>query len=125
MSYMSHVTSHMKLTPTTTATDPPPANSSTMHCRMVCTDPKKAFINGSILDHILHQIWNSETAYLLNHFLKLDRVALLITDPPPTVSPLCQEWEFFVTLHLTCDMGHMTNDTWHMTHDRWGDVNLF
>ena len=43
--YMSHVTcqlspatGHMSLTPTATATDPPPANSPTMHSSMVSTN---------------------------------------------------------------------------------------
>ena len=33
--HLSPVTFHMSLNPTTTATDPPPANSPTMHSRML------------------------------------------------------------------------------------------
>ena len=35
--------SRMSLTPTATATDPPPANSPTMHSRMVHEDPQIYF----------------------------------------------------------------------------------
>ena len=45
-SHMSHGTCHMSLTPTATAMDPPPANSPTMHSRMVCEDPKINFFRG-------------------------------------------------------------------------------
>ena len=38
---MLPVACHMSLTPTATATDPPHANSSTLHSRMVCKDPQK------------------------------------------------------------------------------------
>ena len=41
---MPHVTCHMSLTPTAIATDPPPANSPTLHSRMVCKD-KRFFLN--------------------------------------------------------------------------------
>ena len=34
------VTCHMSLTQTATATDPSPANSPTMHSRIICKDPK-------------------------------------------------------------------------------------
>ena len=37
---LSPVTSHLSLPPTATATDPPPDNSTTMHSRLVCKDPK-------------------------------------------------------------------------------------
>ena len=37
---VSCVTCHMSLTQTATATDPPPANSPTMHIRMVRKDPQ-------------------------------------------------------------------------------------
>ena len=40
MCHMSRVTSHMSLTPTATATDPPAANSLPMHSSLVCKDPK-------------------------------------------------------------------------------------
>ena len=40
---VSHVTCHMLLTPTARATDPPHANSPTMHSRMVCEYPKINF----------------------------------------------------------------------------------
>ena len=36
--YISPVTSHLSQTPTAAATDPPPANSPTMHSRLVCKD---------------------------------------------------------------------------------------
>ena len=56
--------------------------------------------------------------------MKLDRVALLITDPPPTSFTILSKKEkenkfTFDTLHMTCD-------TWHVTHDTWyvGKVNL-
>ena len=52
---------------------------------------------------------------------KLDRVASLITDPPPTS---------FTTLSFFCDMRHVPHATWHMIHDtqhvkydRWEEVN--
>ena len=38
--HMIHVACHLSLTPTTTATDPPPANSPTIHSRRVCKDTK-------------------------------------------------------------------------------------
>ena len=41
MCHVSHVTYHTSLTPIATATDPPPANSPTMHSRLVGQDPKK------------------------------------------------------------------------------------
>ena len=34
--HVSRFTCHMSLMPTATFMDPPPANSHTMHCRMVC-----------------------------------------------------------------------------------------
>ena len=37
---VSQVTCHLSLTPTATATDPPPANSPIMHNRLVCKEPK-------------------------------------------------------------------------------------
>ena len=40
-SLMSRVACHMSITPTDTAMDPPPANSSTLYSRMVCKDNKK------------------------------------------------------------------------------------
>ena len=41
-------------------------------------------------------------------YLKLDEVALLITDPPPTSSN---------TLQATNDMWHVSNDMWHVPSD--------
>ena len=40
--HMLHVTCHLSptLTATATATEPPPANSPTMHSRLVCLKPK-------------------------------------------------------------------------------------
>ena len=40
MCYVSDVNCHMSLTPTATATNPPPANSPIMHSRLVRKDPK-------------------------------------------------------------------------------------
>ena len=40
MLLVSHVTCHLSLTPTATATDPPPANSPIMHSRLVGKEPK-------------------------------------------------------------------------------------
>ena len=39
--HMSPVSCHLSLTPTVTATDPPPANSPTMHSSLVCKDQQK------------------------------------------------------------------------------------
>ena len=38
MCHVSPVTCHMSLRPTATATDPPTANSPTIHSRLVCKD---------------------------------------------------------------------------------------
>ena len=38
--HVSRVTYHVSLTPTATATDPPPANSPIMHTKLLCKDPK-------------------------------------------------------------------------------------
>ena len=40
--HVSNVACHLSLTPTATATDPHPANSPSMHSRLVCKDPKKS-----------------------------------------------------------------------------------
>ena len=40
MCHMAHVTCHLSLTPTATATEPPPAYSPIMHSRLVCKEPK-------------------------------------------------------------------------------------
>ena len=46
---MSPVTCQMSLTPTATARDPPPANSPTMHNRMVCEDQQiNFFMRGNL-----------------------------------------------------------------------------
>ena len=42
---VSSVTCHLSLTPTATATDPPPVNSATMHSRLVHKDPKTLIIS--------------------------------------------------------------------------------
>ena len=57
----------MSLTPKVTATDPPPANSPTMHSRMVCEDPKIIFFCGPILDHF----WDNFFFYCETSFLSL------------------------------------------------------
>ena len=49
MCHMSDVTCHLLLTPTATATDPPPANSPTMHSRLVHQDKKVCFWEPSLL----------------------------------------------------------------------------
>ena len=61
--------------------------------------------------------------------LKLDGVALLLTDLPLTSFTTLSEkkkiklWHLtWYTWHLTRDTWHMTYDTWHVTHDRWGEV---
>ena len=43
---------------------------------------------------------------------KLDRVALLITNPPPTNSIRLSKKNFFF-LHALHDMWHAKSDTWH------------
>ena len=43
MCNLPHVAFHMSLTPTATATDPPPANSPTIHSRMVHKDQEITF----------------------------------------------------------------------------------
>ena len=61
--------------------------------------------------------------------MKLDGVALLITDHQPT--SFTTTIFFFYMWHLTCDTWHLTHDTWHMihdtshmTHDTQGVVNI-
>ena len=51
------VVCHMSLTQTATATDPPPANSPTMHNRMGCKDPKSTFFRGGDFRPCLSQHW--------------------------------------------------------------------
>ena len=55
---------------------------------------------------------------------KLDPVAPLITDPPPTSFTTLSHK---IKCHLTCDMSHVTHDMSivthdmrHVTDDRWG-----
>ena len=70
--HLSPTTWHMSLTPTTTATDPSPANSPTMHSRMVHKDPYElifhahieengsypfCFIKKSIFSSLIGEIW--------------------------------------------------------------------
>ena len=46
-------------------------------------------------------------------YLKLDGVAPLITDPPPTSSK-----------KVTCDIWHVTCDMWHVTCEMWQMVQM-
>ena len=49
--HLLHVNCHLSLTPTATATDPPPANSPTMHSWLVFKDPKYQQKNQNPKDH--------------------------------------------------------------------------
>ena len=64
MCHMSRVTCHMSLTLAATATDPPPSNSNTMYSRIFAKDQKLTFYRGTILNHFLTKIINSETNVL-------------------------------------------------------------
>ena len=47
--HLSYVTCHISITPTVTAMDPPPANSPTMHIRMVRKDPQIIYFSAGKL----------------------------------------------------------------------------
>ena len=60
--------------------------------------------------------------YVYIYFFLLNRVAPLVTDPPPnsftTLSKRKEIWP------LTCDIWHMAYGIWHVIYDRWREVNL-
>ena len=78
--FVLRVTCHMPLTPTATATHPPPTNSLTMQSRMVCKDLKlelffsvgQFFLNSELKLDILRSLpihhFYVRNLFVINHF---------------------------------------------------------
>ena len=63
--HLSHVTCHMSLMPTATVTDPPPANSPTMHCKPIneLQRPKNMLFCETNFYHFRKNLANSDSTF--------------------------------------------------------------